>query len=166
MTVVTLLIVWMSEILVGTVELAATALGLSSLFVGIVVVAVVGNAAEQSTAVLFAVRNRMEVAIDIAIGASHREFHSRLRAWSQLYSPRATDKGGSREMKRVFATKGSDLENARFGDCASLLSSIVPSRRHTVAPSPWQWHEGAWLAVIAAASMQAGLPMTEFLQRP
>lgn len=70
MTVVTLLIVWMSEILVGTVEQASTALGLSSLFVGIIVVAVVGNAAEHSTAVLFAMRNRMEVAIGIAIGSS------------------------------------------------------------------------------------------------
>ncbi len=70
MAVVTLLIVWMSEILVGTVEHASTALGLSSLFVGVVVVAVVGNAAEHSTAVLFAIRNRMEVALSIAIGSS------------------------------------------------------------------------------------------------
>ena len=70
MAVVTLLIVWMSEILVGTVEQAAHALGLTNLFVGVVVVAVVGNAAEHSTAVLFAMRNRMEVALSIAIGSS------------------------------------------------------------------------------------------------
>jgi Ca2+:H+ antiporter len=70
MAVVTLLIVWMSEILVGTVEHASAALGLSNLFVGVVVVAVVGNAAEHSTAVLFAMRNRMEIAISIAIGSS------------------------------------------------------------------------------------------------
>ena len=54
----------------GPVEHAATARGLSSLFVGVVVVAVVGNAAEHSTAVLFAMRNRMEVALSIAIGSS------------------------------------------------------------------------------------------------
>ena len=70
MTGVTLLIVWMSEILVGTVEHASAALGLSKLFVGIVVVAVVGNAAEHSTAVLVAMRNRMEMAVGIAIGSS------------------------------------------------------------------------------------------------
>jgi Ca2+:H+ antiporter len=70
MAVVTLLIVWMSEILVGTVEQASHALGLTNLFVGVVVVAVVGNAAEHSTAVLFAMRNRMEVALSIAIGSS------------------------------------------------------------------------------------------------
>ena len=70
MAVVTLLIVWMSEILVGTVEHASKALGLSNLFVGVVVVAVVGNAAEHSTAVLVAMRNRMELAVGIAIGSS------------------------------------------------------------------------------------------------
>ena len=70
MTGVTLLIVWMSEILVATVEQASHALGLSSLFVGVVVVAIVGNAAEHSTAVLVAMRNRMEMAVGIAIGSS------------------------------------------------------------------------------------------------
>jgi Ca2+:H+ antiporter len=70
MAVVTLLIVWMSEILVGTVEHASATLGLSNLFVGIVVVAVVGNAAEHSTAVMAARRNRMEMAVGIAIGSS------------------------------------------------------------------------------------------------
>jgi Ca2+:H+ antiporter len=70
MAVVTVLIVWMSELLVATVEHASKALGLSSLFVGVVVVAVVGNAAEHSTAVLVAMRNRMELAIGIAIGSS------------------------------------------------------------------------------------------------
>ena len=70
MAVVTVLIVWMSEILVATVEHAATALGLSNLFIGVVVVAVVGNAAEHSTAVLMAMRNRMEIAVSIAMGSS------------------------------------------------------------------------------------------------
>jgi Ca2+:H+ antiporter len=70
MTVATLLIIWMSEILVGTVEHASVALGLSNLFVGVVVVAVVGNAAEHSTAVLFALRNRMEMALSIAVGST------------------------------------------------------------------------------------------------
>jgi Ca2+:H+ antiporter len=70
MAAVTVLIVWMSEILVGTVEHASAALGLSKLFVGVVVVAVVGNAAEHSTAVLVARRNRMEMAVGIAVGSS------------------------------------------------------------------------------------------------
>ena len=70
MAAVTIVIVWMSEILVGTVEHAAEALGLSNLFIGVVVVAVVGNAAEHSTAILVALRNRMELAVGIAIGST------------------------------------------------------------------------------------------------
>ena len=70
MAVVTLLIIWMSEILVGTVEHAGQALGLTNLFIGVVVVAVVGNAAEHSTAVLMAMRNRMEIAISVAVGST------------------------------------------------------------------------------------------------
>lgn len=70
MVVVTLLIVWMSEILVATVEQASHALGLTNLFVGVVVLAVVGNAAEHSTAVLMALRNRMEISIGVAVGST------------------------------------------------------------------------------------------------
>jgi len=70
MLAVTVLIVWMSEILVATVEHASQALGLTNLFVGIVVVAVVGNAAEHSTAVLMAMRNRMEIALSVAVGST------------------------------------------------------------------------------------------------
>ncbi len=66
----TAMVAWMSEILVGSVEPAAHALGISSLFVGVVVVAIIGNAAEHSTAVLVAVRNRMDLSLGIAIGSS------------------------------------------------------------------------------------------------
>jgi Ca2+:H+ antiporter len=64
------LVAWMSEILVGVVEEASHALGLTPVFVGVVVVAVVGNAAEHSTAVLMAVRNKMDLAMNIAVGSS------------------------------------------------------------------------------------------------
>jgi Ca2+:H+ antiporter len=66
----TALIAWMSEILVGSVREAAAAFGMTSVFVGVIVVAVVGNAAEHSTAVMMALRNRMELSIGIAIGSS------------------------------------------------------------------------------------------------
>jgi Ca2+:H+ antiporter len=67
---VSALIAWMSEILVGSVEQAAVAMGLSQVFVGIIVVAVVGNAAEHSTAIMMAMRNRMDLSLGIAIGSS------------------------------------------------------------------------------------------------
>ena len=66
----TLAIVWVSEILVGSVQQAAAAFGMTSVFIGVIVVAVVGNAAEHSTAVMLAMKNRMELAMGIAIGSS------------------------------------------------------------------------------------------------
>jgi Ca2+:H+ antiporter len=60
----------MSEFLVGSVEEAAKALGMSDLFIGVIVVAVIGNAAEHSTAVLAAMRNQMDLALTIAVGSS------------------------------------------------------------------------------------------------
>jgi len=63
-------IAWMSEILVGSVEHAAHALGMSNIFVGVIIVAIVGNAAEHSTAVLVARKNRMDLSIGIAVGSS------------------------------------------------------------------------------------------------
>ncbi len=59
-----------SEFLVGAVEATAHAWGLTEVFVGVIVVAVIGNAAEHSTAVLMAMRNKMDLAMNIAIGSS------------------------------------------------------------------------------------------------
>jgi Ca2+:H+ antiporter len=59
-----------SEILVGAVSEAATSLGMTELFVGVVVVALVGNAAEHYSAVVLAARNQMDAAIGIAVGSS------------------------------------------------------------------------------------------------
>ncbi|MEO8027238.1 MAG: calcium/proton exchanger [Bryobacteraceae bacterium] len=66
----TALIAWVSEILVGSVEATAHAFGMSQVFVGVIVVAIVGNAAEHSTAVLVARKNRMDLSLGIAIGSS------------------------------------------------------------------------------------------------
>ncbi len=66
----TALIAWMSEILVGSVEQAAHTFGMTSVFVGVIVVAIVGNAAEHSTAILMAMKNRMDLSLGVAIGSS------------------------------------------------------------------------------------------------
>jgi len=62
-------VAWMSELLVGSVEHAAEAMGMNRVFVGVIVVAVIGNAAEHSTAVLMAMKNKMDLAVHIAIGS-------------------------------------------------------------------------------------------------
>lgn len=61
---------FMSEFLVGSVQQASERLGMSTLFVGVIVVAIIGNAAEHSSAILMAYRNRMDLALGIAIGSS------------------------------------------------------------------------------------------------
>jgi Ca2+:H+ antiporter len=66
----TALIAWMSELLVGAIEPTAESLGLGEAFVGVFVVAVLGNAAEHSTAIRVAMRNRMDLSLGIAIGSS------------------------------------------------------------------------------------------------
>jgi Ca2+:H+ antiporter len=70
LAVATAAIAWMSEILVGSVEHAAHALGMTSLFVGVIVVAIVGNAAEHSSAIVAAIKNRMDLSLGIAMGSS------------------------------------------------------------------------------------------------
>jgi Ca2+:H+ antiporter len=68
--VATVLVAWMSELLVGAVEEASHALGLTEVFVGVIVVAIIGNAAEHSTAVMVARKDQMDLAMSIAIGSS------------------------------------------------------------------------------------------------
>jgi Ca2+:H+ antiporter len=63
-------IAWMSEILVGAIEPAAHALRLNDLFVGVFVVAILGNAAEHATAITVALKDRMDLSLSIAIGSS------------------------------------------------------------------------------------------------
>ncbi len=60
----------MSEVLVGSVSEASKEIGLSEFFVGVFVVAIVGNAAEHWVAVLAAAKDKMDLAVNIAIGSS------------------------------------------------------------------------------------------------
>jgi Ca2+:H+ antiporter len=60
----------MSEILVGSISEASATIGLSEFFVGLIVVAIVGNAAEHWVAIYFAARDKMDLSVNIAIGSS------------------------------------------------------------------------------------------------
>ena len=60
----------MSEILVGSISEASDDIGLSQFFVGVFIVAIVGNAAEHWVAVLVAAKDKMDLAVNIAIGSS------------------------------------------------------------------------------------------------
>jgi Ca2+:H+ antiporter len=59
-----------SEILVSVTEEAVKVMGLSEFFVGLILIPIIGNAAEHSSAILMAMKNRMDLAINVAVGSS------------------------------------------------------------------------------------------------
>ena len=66
----TVLIAWLSEILVGAVEHTIATLGISEFFIGIIVVPLVGNVAEHAVAVQTAWKNKMELSMAVSLGSS------------------------------------------------------------------------------------------------
>lgn len=68
--IATAFVALISEFLVGAVEAARGALGFTEVFVGVIVVAIIGNAAEHSSAILMAMRNKMDLSLSIALGSS------------------------------------------------------------------------------------------------
>jgi Ca2+:H+ antiporter len=70
LAVAAVLVGLMSEILVGSISEASHEIGLSEFFVGVFIVAIVGNAAEHWVAVLVAAKDKMDLAVGIAIGSS------------------------------------------------------------------------------------------------
>jgi Ca2+:H+ antiporter len=61
---------FMSEILVGAAEETGTALGMSSVFIGVIFLAVIGGAAESISAIVMGTKNKMDLSIGIALGSS------------------------------------------------------------------------------------------------
>jgi len=70
LTLSTIGVAVMSELLTETVKSAGESMGLNEVFIGVIVMAVIGNAAEHSTAVLVAMKNKMDLAMNIALGSS------------------------------------------------------------------------------------------------
>ncbi|WP_044743848.1 MULTISPECIES: calcium/proton exchanger [unclassified Anoxybacillus] len=66
----TVAVAYISERLVHTFETVAESFGWSELFIGIIIVAIVGNAAEHASAIIMAYKNKMNVAVEIAIGST------------------------------------------------------------------------------------------------
>jgi Ca2+:H+ antiporter len=66
----TLLVAVESEFLVSTLEVATEQLGLTALFTGVILVPIVGNAAEHATAVTVAMKDKMDLSVSVALGSS------------------------------------------------------------------------------------------------
>ncbi|MEQ8753580.1 MAG: calcium/proton exchanger [Coleofasciculus sp. G1-WW12-02] len=67
---VTLLVALESELLVDTLEEATSQLGLTALFTGVILLPIIGNAAEHATAVTVAMKNKMDLSVSVAVGSS------------------------------------------------------------------------------------------------
>lgn len=65
----TLVVAWLSEVLVGSLEGFSARIGLTEVFAGLIIIPIVGNAAEHAASV-FAVKNKLDVSIQIALGAT------------------------------------------------------------------------------------------------
>lgn len=70
LAIATVFIAWLSEILVGVVEPTVETLGLSEFFIGIIIIPLVGNAAEHIVAVTVAMKDQMELSVSISLGSS------------------------------------------------------------------------------------------------
>ncbi|CAH2715601.1 Ca(2+)/H(+) antiporter ChaA [Neobacillus rhizosphaerae] len=68
--IATIAVAYISEHLVHTFEYVAESFGWTELFIGVIIVAIVGNAAEHASAVLMAYKNKMDVAVEIAVGST------------------------------------------------------------------------------------------------
>jgi Ca2+:H+ antiporter len=68
--VATLAVAWMSEILVGAIEPVAQSFGWTELFIGVIFIAIIGNAAEHTSAIIMALKNKMDLALQISIGSA------------------------------------------------------------------------------------------------
>ena len=120
----------MSEILVGSISEASESLGLSEFFIGVIVVAIVGNAAEHWVAVLVARKDKMDLAVNIAIGSSAQIalfVAPVLVLASFVHRPRPDAAGLQRLRARRRAVRGADRQ-----------------RRHRATASS-NWFEGVQL---------------------
>lgn len=68
--IATIFVVLESEFLVGGIEPVVKTLGISELFIGVIVIPIIGNAAEHTTSVIMALKDKMEISLEIAIGSS------------------------------------------------------------------------------------------------
>lgn len=66
----TIAVAFMSEILVGSIEPLVVSFGWSELFIGVIFVAIIGNAAEHSSAITVAMKNKMDLALQVSIGSA------------------------------------------------------------------------------------------------
>jgi len=131
LVIATVLVAFISEWLVHTLDTFSSKFGLSDLFVGAFVVAIIGNAAEHSAAVLLAMKNKMGAAVEIAVGSSLQI--SLFVAPVLVFISLLFDS----HMNLIFTT----IELAAIGVAAFIAASISRDGSTT-------WFEGKLLLVV------------------
>ena len=121
----------MSEMLVGATEEATRTLGLSEFFVGIILIPIIGNAAEHSSAVMMAYKNRMDLAVNIALGSTVQV--------ALLVAPLLVFLG-------LIVGQPMDLAFTTFEVVAVTLAAWIASA--IVLDGESNWLEGAYLLVL------------------
>ncbi len=124
----------LSEILVSSTEAAVKSLGMSEMFVGLIVIPIIGNAAENSSAVMMAMKNRMDLAVGIAVGSSIQV--------ALVVAPLLVFMGllFGRPMDLAFST----MEVVSVALAVAVASSVMRD-------SESNWLEGAFLLIAYAA---------------
>ncbi|OPH53048.1 calcium/proton exchanger [Paenibacillus ferrarius] len=128
----TVMVAFSSEWMVGTLEEVTHKFGLSELFVGAFLIAIIGNAAEHSAAVLMAMKNKMGAAVEIAIGSSLQIalFVAPVLVIASFFM-------GGTPMNIVFTT----YELAAIGVAVFITKSITQD-------GSTNWYEGLLLLVV------------------
>jgi len=70
LSIITVLVAMCSEMLVGSIESVSKSWGLSEVFIGLILLPIIGNAAEHATAITVAVKGKMDLALGVALGSS------------------------------------------------------------------------------------------------
>jgi Ca2+:H+ antiporter len=122
-----------SELLVGSLEAARKSLGLTDLFVGVIIVAIVGNAAEHGTAVLMAWRNKMDLSVAVATTSTTQValFVAPILVFISLLAP------------RLMTLDFEIFELASLALSTAIVAAVVSDGRSN-------WYEGALLVIVYA----------------
>jgi len=122
-----------SEILVGSLETARLSLGLTDLFVGVIIVAIVGNAAEHGSAILMAWRNKMELSVAVATTSTTQIalFVAPILVFVSLLTT------------KVMTLDFEIFELASLALATAVVAAVVSDGRSN-------WYEGALLVMVYA----------------
>ncbi|VVC04076.1 Sodium/calcium exchanger protein [Candidatus Bilamarchaeum dharawalense] len=127
----TIVLALISEVFVGQIEHVALSLGLTELFIGAIVVALIGNAAEHLAAVSFALKNELDLSINVTVGSSLQI--------AMFVAPVAV-------IASIFMGKTMDLVFTPFEVIAVFASVLIVNE--ISSDGRCNWFEGAQLVIM------------------